>query len=815
MTTLRSAGFCSAAIITLGLLFPNARADDSALPPNIDHSLRRIIDWHQTEAVSRPVSERRALLARSLPAQSHRAQMDATASKVVVNVMLDGTRPLADVQSSLQALGIDVFAQDDRGGAGSILSAHVPLEHAVEASKLAGVQSLNMVRRPKRRVGRATSQGVATIKADQVQASGYTGKGITVGVLSDSYNLTIPGATADVLGGDLPGNGNPQGYTTPVNILQEGDASDSSNTDEGRALLQIVHDVAPGASLAFATVGETPESFAANIRALRTSANCDVLVDDIAFYDEPFFSDGVIAQAIDDVVHSTTLAGKRVAFYSAAGNDSNGLFDGVFDPVSDDTARAGLGNDNLKLYQVPGSLTANGFHNFKGKPNKAPMIVQNITVYGTGSAPASDGSDDVFVDFQWDDAFNARQMTTDYNILVFDIDGNYLKDLSGTDNNFSTGEPAEYADLPPGANGEDVQYQLVITRGAGGSGAATHLRSLADSEVLSYLADKFAKPSTPSIFGHVGAPGVDGVAAYDYTFLNEPEEFSSVGPMTVYLDRNGNRLATPDVRQQPTMAGPDGVDTSFFPAGSGQDSDGDGLPNFFGTSAAAPHVAGAAALLLQAAGGPSSLTSDQLRALLQGSAGPHDLDPSFSAASITTADGLASATLSATGDGSNRSVYNSQFFELTYNGPSTRSIKKVIIDLSAAGLEFDTSVGLGYPFSVGTGGGATITSSEVTPTFSGPTDHPNVLTLKFAAGVFLPGNTFFFGVDRDDTSTDAGGNSADVLAGATVSLRTVDTGIKSMGSGVFANEIGIGNTDVDGYGLINAEAALQLLLTGH
>jgi hypothetical protein len=119
--------------------------------------------------------------------------------------------------------------------------------------------------------------------------NGFLGTGITVGVLSDSYNtspkpsFTPIRAANDIATGDL---------VTPKFVIDS--PASSNNTDEGRAMMQIVHDVAPNADLCFATAFAGQASFAANIRTLRTNASCaaDVIVDDVFYLDEPFFSDG-------------------------------------------------------------------------------------------------------------------------------------------------------------------------------------------------------------------------------------------------------------------------------------------------------------------------------------------------------------------------------------------------------------------------------------------------------------------------------------------------------------------------------------------
>ena len=98
---------------------------------------------------------------------------------------------------------------------------------------------------------------------------------------------------------------------------------------EGTALLELVSDLAPGASLFFATGNGGQASFASNILALR-AAGCDVIVDDLIYFAEPVFQDGIIAQAVNTVSASGAL------YFSSAGNEGNkndgtsGVWEGDF-----------------------------------------------------------------------------------------------------------------------------------------------------------------------------------------------------------------------------------------------------------------------------------------------------------------------------------------------------------------------------------------------------------------------------------------------------------------------------------------------------
>jgi hypothetical protein len=98
------------------------------------------------------------------------------------------------------------------------------------------------------------------------------------------------------------------------------------------------------------------------------------------------------------------------------------------------------------------------------------------------------------------------------------------------------------------------------------------------------------------------ANGALTVAASDYATPEEPEPYSSRGPVTHFFDANGNPLAAPEVRQKPNLAGPDNVLTSV-----------PGFDQFQGTSAAAPAAAGIAALIRSA---KPAMAIDELYAIM-------------------------------------------------------------------------------------------------------------------------------------------------------------------------------------------------------
>ncbi len=501
------------------------------------------------------------------------------------NALVDlsaGTHSVFDLAEAIKRLGFTIVAQ-----AAPFVTVLAPI---AQLDELVNVQQATVIRPvyvSKTNVGATTSQGDIAMNSDDARNTfGVDGSGVTVGVISDSFDTSGVGSyLTDQTTNDLPGPSNTQGRTTPINVLQ-----DSPNgTDEGRAMLQLVHDVAPGANLQFATANPSEAAFANNIRAL-DAAGSDVIVDDVIYFAEPMFQDGLIAQAVDDAVAN----GK--SYFSAAGNDDRQSYESTFV----DSGTAGPSGGEL--------------HDFD--PTAAVDTMQQYTIQPGGSA--------IFV-LQWDQPFGSlggAGSANDLDFLIYDSAGNLLPFNSSFNSNVGGDalEIAGFTNLTATATTISVGIELF-------SGMAPGLMKYVEFDNGLVTADEYTTNS-PTSYGHANAQGAEAVGAAFYLqtpeFGTSPpmlEPFSSAGGIDILFDTDGTLLAAPSVRQTPDIVGPDGTNTTFFPQPvSLTDVEGDGFPNFFGTSAAAPHAAAVAALMLNAAGGPGTLSPDTIYTIMQDTA---------------------------------------------------------------------------------------------------------------------------------------------------------------------------------------------------
>ena len=429
--------------------------------------------------------------------------------------------------------------------------------------------------------GAVNSEGDHTLGADSAKAKyGYFGQGIRIGVMSDSYNAT-GGEADDIANGELPGTGNPLGNTTPVTVLQDY----SGGTDEGRAMMQIIHDIAPKAQLFFATAYNTDANFASNITALRGAPyNCDIIIDDVSYYDEPVFQDGIIAQAVNEVTANGAL------YFSSAGNGGSKL------------------NDYSSVFESD--------FNDKGS---APMVGGTVHNFGTVGAPEMGDSlitstfanVNPFYTLNWADPLGGS--ANDYDLFLVDSSGNVIASSTNIQN--GQGDPFEFIDSALSPSAGD---QLVVFKSSGAAAVAFSLNTNLNGQ------GKGLKYTTASqTHGHSSAAAAFSVAAADaslaypglFTAATHVEYFSSDGPRRMFFNADstpitpGNFLIGANggsIRKKPDITAADGVTTSVT-----------GFAPFYGTSAAAPH-AGAVAALIKSA--KPSLTATQIRTILTGTA---------------------------------------------------------------------------------------------------------------------------------------------------------------------------------------------------
>ena len=494
--------------------------------------------------------------------------------------------PSADLDASLAALGADVVS---RSPDGTSLRVHIAIERIEALAALSDVvfvqpkQEAAVFHMPRRAAlaglplrAAVVARGLSSAMGAQEQQTNITATGTGQGSRSSEGDITHLAFAARAAFGA-------RGAGVKIGVLSDGVSSLATSQargdlgavtvlpgqrgagDEGTAMLEIVHDLAPDAELFFATGVTSVTTFAQNIRALR-AAGCDIIVDDVFYFVESPFHDGqtgsvvsprnqgLITQAVNDVTAGGAL------YFTSAGNYGN-LDDGTSGTWEGDFADGG-----------PNGV--NRLHDFGGG-----RVTTAITVTSTNP-----------VNLYWSDPLGAS--TNDYDLFRLNAAGTAVLASSTTLQN-GTQDPYEQMSSTGSAPGQII----VILKKASAQPRFLHLDT---------NGGRLSIGTAGQLHGHAQAAGALAVAAAPalasfpapFSAQSVVEEFSSDGPRRVFYGAD-NTPYTPDnllatggqLRAKPDLTAADGVQVT----GVG----GVGSP-FFGTSAAAPHAAAIAALVKSA-----------------------------------------------------------------------------------------------------------------------------------------------------------------------------------------------------------------------
>ncbi|MGO4703118.1 S8 family peptidase [Dyella sp. 2RAB6] len=558
-----------------------------------------------------------ALLRIKQQAASLTAIRRAAKAEPYVTVDIVAKDDVASVRTQLEALGFQTGAvyRNDIGG-------RLPVSQIDQAAALSGVLTISVPEK-RTRAGLVNSQGdsaqrskalrettrVRPATKEDPEPPQVDGSGLTIGVISDSFNCKA-GMAGDIENGDLPAR---------VRVVKESGDCFNFGSDEGRAMAQLIHDVAPGASIAFYSP-DTLADFAQGIKTLalpthrtdahgRRGAGARIIVDDLGFFNEPLYQTGIGGAAIDEV---TRIYG--TAYFTAGGNDANrgrAAYDNNDASFATAPVKRGPGDlrtplnvdERLLNFDASGAAT---LHNL-------PITVAARTT--------------TTIALYWDQPMTSPNASNSLNLCLGDQQGRPIRADLCTGRSV-LGQPAQ---LRLNIRNPGASYRGVLRLGlaAGPAPARVHLIVLAGGSTI----DRHGT-DTGTLYGHTLAATAMTLGAADYfrtpycdTSLRTAtlESFSSVGGTPLLFDHDGAALGRVQIPRKPDFVAPDGATTTFFGqssthshAANARVADCRTYPDylshhFYGTSAAAPHAAAVAALLWQAE--PEATTGHLYRAM--------------------------------------------------------------------------------------------------------------------------------------------------------------------------------------------------------
>jgi hypothetical protein len=557
-----------------------------------------------------------------------------TGNRVLVYVRFE--RGAAAGLKALRTAGAKTVSLSSRYQTATVAAKPAQLPDLADVPNVAGVtEALAPVTASTCPAGKVVSEGDVQLKAAEARSTfAFDGSGITVGILSDSFDQATEAAdgsgpiattaSEDVESGDLPGLANTcPGQSTPVEVL-EGDTggSEEEDTDEGRAMAQIVHDLAPKADIAFASAFNGEGAFANNIGKL-ADAGAQVITDDVFYLEEPFFQDGPVAVAVNEAVNG------GVAYLSAAGNNS--LLDAEGHQI---------GSWETPEYRDAGSCPPavedlEAVHCLDFNPG-----AQTDRTFGIKVARGAT----LIVDLQWDEPWLG--VGTDLDAFLLNSSGSLITS-AGENNIGNSQKPLEVLSWS-NESGSQRTVQLVVNRFSGDS---PRLKFALIENGFGVTGTEYPRSIEndvvgPTVFGHAGTAAAISVGAVPFDDSSVVERYSSRGPVRhdfgpVEGTAPAAPLGSPEILSKSDLAATDCGLTTFFSSFEA------GGWRFCGTSAAAPHAAAVTALML---GAKPTATPEELRAALRESAVEVEAgDPCSVGAGLVEAVGAIEALLAPPG----------------------------------------------------------------------------------------------------------------------------------------------------------------------
>jgi subtilisin family serine protease len=444
--------------------------------------------------------------------KTHSKNYSETVKKVHVDIYLE---PFS--KSSALDNFCEVTGRDEEN---NIVEAWARVDSLEALASLPEVKNVQTIVPPLVRQEHSATERDPSYNSSRVrELYGVNGTGIKIGVISDGVDNLAEAQASEALPSD-------------VHVL-----SNRIQGREGTAMLEIIHDLAPGAELYFHDCGNTRLEFNTALDAL-VSQGCTIVCDDIGWLSEPFFEDGIVASHVKKVIKD-----HDILYVSAAGNSGDKHYQGVF-------------YDN-----------GGGWHDFSEGQREEKHLRLHIQPSGK-----------VWVFLEWADKW--EHSGNNYDLFLVDGDNS---------------EFIASSEMKQDGNDHPLEYIMYTNKREKPLNASIQVRKTGgearELELFIYhwqgvtVSPENIVPED-SIFGHPALPEVITVGAVNSSESGtyKLENFSSMGPATFAYPAQ-------EIRPKPDLSGISGINVT----GSG------GIPRkLHGTSASAPYAAGIACLVWSA-----------------------------------------------------------------------------------------------------------------------------------------------------------------------------------------------------------------------